>query len=283
MNSVNGKYDAKKAHHKTYVRRKYSKYQGMKIVKDKPLKEFIDKKLFDDQSPRAIAGRIKKKEKDIQNVSKDSIHRYIKSVYGRKIEAHRNRLKQRRRTKRGKSKKLSNRTFIDKRPKIINLRKRIGDTESDFIESGKSGKGILLVVIDRRSRIVFIERILKITIKNVHKAFLKIKKRFPEMRTITTDNDILLQKHKELEKLLNVKIYFCDPYSSWQKGTVENANKYIRRYIPKGSNISKYSKYIVKKIEIKMNNRFMECLNHSTPYELLEKHKKRKKKPHKCG
>ncbi|MFH1308953.1 MAG: IS30 family transposase [Patescibacteria group bacterium] len=278
LNSVNGKYDPLKANHKAYVRRKYSKYQGMKIVNDKKLKEFVDKKLFDDQSPRVISGRIKKKEKNIQNISKDSIHRYIKSVYGRRIEYYRKTKKARRRGRRAKSKKLSNRTFIDKRPKIINLRKRIGDTESDFIVSGKSGKGILLVVVDRKSRNVFIEKITKVTINNVNKAFLKIKKRFPEMRTITTDNDILLQKHKELEELLDVKIYFCDPYSSWQKGTVENANKYIRRYIPKGSNISKYSKYIVKKIEVKMNNRFMECLDHSTPYELLEKHRKKKKK-----
>ncbi|MBU1730237.1 helix-turn-helix domain-containing protein [Patescibacteria group bacterium] len=63
LNSVKGKYDPKKAHHKAYVRRKYSKYQGMKIVKNKELKEFIEKKLCDDQSPRAIAGRLKKNRK----------------------------------------------------------------------------------------------------------------------------------------------------------------------------------------------------------------------------
>ena len=98
------------------------------------------------------------------------------------------------------------------------------------------------------------------------------------MKTITTDNDLLLQRHRELEKLLNVKIYFCDPYSSWQKGSVENANKHIRKYIPKGSDISKYSKYRVKKNEKKLNNRIMECLDFSTPYELLEKHRNRKKR-----
>ena len=53
------------------------------------------------------------------------------------------------------------------------------------------------------------------------------------MRTITTDNDILLQKHKELEKLLGVKIYFCHPYRLWEKGTIENTNGAIRKYIPK--------------------------------------------------
>lgn len=125
---------------------------------------------------------------------------------------------------------------------------------------------------------IFIERILDVNIKAVHKAFQKIKKRFPEMRTITTDNDILLQKHKELEKILKVKIYFCDPYASWQKGTVENANRHIRKYIPKGSNISKYSKYFIKKVENKLNDRIMECLDFYTSAELLEKHRKRKKR-----
>jgi len=96
------------------------------------------------------------------------------------------------------------------------------------------------------------------------------------MKTITADNDLLLQRHKELEKLLGVKMYFCDPYSSWQKGSIENANKNIRKRIPKGSDISQYSKYYVKKTEEKLNNRIMECLDFLTPYEALERFRKRK-------
>ena len=250
----------------------------MKIVEDTALRTFVDEKLLDDQSPRAISGGINRKEKHLQHVSKDGIYRYIESVHGRKIEARRNKRKPRKKPRRTRVAKLKDRTFIGKRPKIINARMRVGDTEADFIVSGKTGKGILLVVVCRKLRTVFIEQILTVTIKEVHRAFQRIKKRFPEMKTITTDNDLLLQRHRELEKLLNVKIYFCDPYSSWQKGSVENANKHIRKYIPKGSDISKYSKYRVKKIEKKLNNRIMECLDFSTPYELLEKHRNRKKR-----
>ena len=278
INSVRGKYNPEKAHHKSYVRRKYSKYQGMKIVQDKELKEFVDKNLYEDQSPRAIAGRLKKREKHLSYTSKDSIHRYIKSVYGRRIEAYRNKTKPRRRPRKTKGAKLKDRTFIGKRPEIINARIRVGDVEADFIISGKTGEGILLVVVCRKLRVVFIEQILNVNIQNVHRAFKRIKKRFQEMKTITTDNDLLLQRHKELEKLLVIKVYFCDPYSSWQKGSIENANKYIRKYIPKGSDISKYSKYIIKKIENKLNNRIMECLDYATPYEALEKHRNRKKR-----
>lgn len=63
LNSLKGKYDHRKAHHKAYARRKYSKYQGMKIVKNKELKKFVEEKLYANQSPRAIAGRLKKKRK----------------------------------------------------------------------------------------------------------------------------------------------------------------------------------------------------------------------------
>jgi IS30 family transposase len=77
------------------------------------------------------------------------------------------------------------------------------------------------------------------------------------MKTITTDNDILFQKHEELEKILSVDIYFCHPYHSWEKGSIENANKCIRKYIPKGSNISKYSKKYIHFVEEKLNKRFM--------------------------
>lgn len=278
-NSVKGRYESQKAHHKAYVRRKNSKFQGMRIVLDRELQEFVDTHLYDDQSPRAISGRIKHREKNLQYISKNSIHRYIKSVYGRKIEAYRKKRSQKRRKSQKSRTKLTDRTFISKRPKHIEKRLRAGHAEADFIGSGKTGKGILLVVVDRKTRTAFLERIVIVTIPNVHKSFLKIKERFPELRTITIDNDILLQHHKKLERLLNIKIYFCDPYSSWQKGTVENTNKYIRRDIPKGSSIITYSKVFIKKLEDKLNRRILECLEHRTPLEALgEVRDKRKKR-----
>lgn len=250
----------------------------MKIVGNDNLKEFVDENLYDDQSPKAIAGRLKHQKECVGYVSKNSIYRYIKSVYGRRIEVYRDKRKQRKRRTRKTKTSLINRTFIDKRPKYIEKRQRIGDTEADFIESGKSGKGIILVVVDRKTRITLLEQILITKINYVHKAFLKIQKRFPELRTITTDNDILFQKHKELERLLDIKIYFCNPYHSWEKGTVENTNKYIRRDIPKSSDISSYSKSFIKKLEQKLNRRIMECLNYRTPSELLEKERRKGEK-----
>lgn len=277
-NSVKGKYDPKKAQHKAYVKRKYAKYQGKKIVENKELREFVEKELMDDQSPAAIAERINKHEKHLPSISKDSVYRFLKSPYGKVIVGLRQKKKRYSCGHHTKKVKLSDRVFIDKRPQYINNRKRRGDAEADFIVSGKSGKGILLVVVDRKTRKAFLSLILVVTIRNVHAAFLRIKKRFPELKTVTTDNDILFRYHKILEKLLNIKIYFCHPYHSWEKGGVENTNKIIRRDIPKGSDLSKYSPRFIRRLEEKLNRRFMKCINSLTPNEAFELEKKRKQR-----
>lgn len=244
------------------------------------MREFVENNLCDEQSPAAIAGRIKNHEKHLPNVSKNIIYDFLDSPYGRLVKEKRKKRKYRR--KQPKVTELKDRKFIDKRPKIVEKRGRAGDCEGDFIVSGRNGKGYLLVVVDRKIRTVFIEQIIDVSIDSVHEAFIKIKKRFPEMKTLTIDNDILFRMHKTLEKLLEVPIYFCHQYSSWEKGSVENANKYIRKFIPKGNDISKYDKEYVSAVEDKCNQRFMECLKYFTPQEKLEKHRLRVKKQRLC-
>ena len=267
---MKGKYDPQKADHESYVRRHEAKYQGKKINDNAELKKYVDENLYDDMSPEAISGRITKHEKHLPSISKDSIRRYIKSVYGRRVEYHRTQKKRKRRwgKKRARVTELKDRTFIDKRPQYIQNRRYVGHAEADFLLSGKTGQGIILSLACRKIRVSFLEQILKVTIENVHEAFQKIKKRFPELKSVSTDNDLLLQKHKELEKLLKIKIYFCHPYSSWEKGSIENTNKYVRKDIPKGSDISKYSKQFVRKLEAKLNRRYMKVLNYKTPLGL---------------
>jgi IS30 family transposase len=276
-NRVNGRYDPNKAHHKAYVRRQQSKYQGMHIVKDKEMKKFVDAGLLDDLSPEAIAGRLTAKEKDLVGISKDSIYRYVKSVYGRKIEAHRKHKRQRRRKRIVIHPSISDRVFIDKRPSNINMRRHVGDCEGDFVVSGKDGSGVLLVVVDRRIRTTFLELIPVVGIEAVHNAFVRIKERFPEMKSLTLDNDILFRKHQELSTLLGMPIYFCHPYHSWEKGTVENVNKYIRRDIRKGTNLSKIDPSFIVSLEQKLNRRPMKCLGYATPQERLDAYRHKKK------
>ncbi|PIR06122.1 MAG: hypothetical protein CO139_01880 [Candidatus Moranbacteria bacterium CG_4_9_14_3_um_filter_36_9] len=203
------------------------------------------------------------------------MYRYLKSPYGKLIG-----IKWKKKIRPKKSKKvtkLKDRVFIDKRPKIIEKRGRVGDMEGDFIVSGRDGKGMLLVAVCRKLRVVFLELVLDVSIDEVHKGFVRIKKRFPEMKTLTLDNDILFKMHKTLEKLLNVKIYFCHPYHSWEKGSIENSNMEIRKFIPKGSDLSRCDKEFILAVEDHLNERYMECLKYATPKEKLIQHRKNKK------
>lgn len=235
----------------------------------------MDGALSDGQSPQAIAGRLKYQEKWLPSVSKDTVYRYLKSPYGKLIGI---RWKKKIRPKKSrKTSQLKDRVFIDKRPKIIERRERVGDVEADFIVSGRSGKGVILTAVDRRMRVTFMELIVDVSIDTVHNGFARIKARFPEMKTLTLDNDILFRMHKTLEKLLDVKIYFCHPYHSWEKGGVENANMEIRKFIPKSSDISQYDKQFIQSIEDHLNERFMKCLMYATPEERLHAYRRNKK------
>ena len=276
----NGKrYDADYAKHLSYVRMRAKRKEGKKIALGGDLREFVEAGLMDDQSPEAIEGRIKHIETKLERTSAFSIRRFIKSPYGRRIEAHRLKVFKKKRHSRPPKAKMDGKRMISKRPKRINDRKGLGHMEGDFIVSGKSGKGIILTLTDRKVRKSLLERILPVSVANVERALARMKKRYPDMQSITFDNDLLLLEHKRLEKKLGVTIYFCHPRSPWEKPSIEHLNKILRRYITKSSDISKYSKCFIKKIEERVNRRFMKCLGFFTPNEAYKGELKRKKRP----
>lgn len=281
-NSVDGSYTSKKAQAKATVRRKAAKYQAKKIVANAKLQDFIDKALMQRQSPGAIAGRLKAGlEPGLPYVSRDTIETYVRSVNGRRIEYQLKVLKagQKKRNKRKRPGLADNRgggdtkTYIDDRPDVIKNRKRVGDLEVDFIVSGKHGSGYALTAADRKLRVGFIRKILPVSVANALKALLDIKQQFPELTSITTDNDVLWRYHKKLEAVLGVPFYFCHPYSSWEKGSVEHYNGQARKYIRKGSDISQYGEVYIHMIETKLNNRYMKVLGYKTPQEALAEYR----------
>ena len=252
---------------------------GKKIALDSALRAFVEEHLLDDQSPDAVEGRLTRVEKAKGSASARAIRRYIRSPYGRKIEAHRAKIFRKARRRKVPKTVLDGKRMISKRPLRINERKGLGHMEGDFIVSGKTGRGILLALTDRRVRKSLLERILPVSVRNVERALLRMKKRFPEIKTITFDNDILFLEHKRLEQKLKVKIYFCHPRSPWEKPSIENLNKWLRRYVPKSSDISRYSKPFFQKLEAKANRRFMEVLGFYTPEEKYQQALKHKKRP----
>jgi IS30 family transposase len=282
-NQVAGEYNAKKAQDKSAVRRRASKYQSKKIVEHLPLQDFIYQALLADHSPEAIAGRLKEGlEPGLPYVSRDTIETYIKSVYGRKLEYELKLLKasQKRKNKRkrpGTPPPGDAKTYIDDRPDVITNRERVGDLEVDFIVSGKDGTGYALTAADRKLRVGFIRKIQPVTVANALTALLDIQRVFPELKSITTDNDILFQYHKQLEQALGVSFYFCHPYSSWEKGSVENYNGQTRKYIKKSSDISQYGDEYMAYVEAKLNGRYMKVLGYKTPTECLDDYRQNNK------
>lgn len=271
-------YAAKEAKRIAYERMYRRRRIGKKIVSHKGLRTFVERHLFDDQSPEAIAGRIKQHEKELPNISASAIRRFIKSPYGRRIEAHRAKVLKRRKRKRVPRTNLAGKRMISERPKGIAMRHGLGHTEGDFIVSGTSGRGMVLGLVDRKVRKTSLEKIFPVSVVNIIRALRRIKKRFPELRSITFDNDILLIDHKRIEQTIGVKLYFTHPRSPWEKPSVEHMNKIQRRYIYKSSDISKYSRYRVRKLEERLNRRFMECLDYKTPDEVYVYEKTRRQK-----
>ena len=269
-------YDAEYAQHISYVRRKYARAVGQKIALDKDLRKFVEAHLLDDQSPEEISKRLKRIEKHLPYVSGSAIRRYIKSVYGRRIESHRAKVFKKKRHHRGAKSKIEGKRLITERPSKINKRWGLGHMEGDFIVSGKSGIGIVLALVDRKVRKKLLERILPVSVRNVERALVRMKKRYPEIQTITFDNDILFLEHKRLERILGIKIYFCHPHAPWEKPSIERLNKDLRKYILKSSDISKYSLYRIKKLEAKLNRRFMNVLDSLTPDEAYEREKRKR-------
>ena len=286
VNSVNGKYNAEKAEHKAQVRRQNSKLQCMKVAMNYDLKKFVTENILDDQSPEGISGRIKEVRKDLQYVSTKAIYKFIWSPHGRKIEKH---LYSKSVHKKGGPKRdtpvsIDGRAMIDERPKKVETRREFGHYEGDFIESGRDGKGSLLVLVERKTRYPFLQYLEDRTTANVNRVVKEMLGDSP-IESLTIDNDISFQKHKELSKMIEAEIFFCHPQSPHEKGAVENRNKAIRRYVKKRTDLSTISKETFNFVEEKLRNKFMKCLNFKTPKEAFENELKKinNKKTAKCG
>jgi IS30 family transposase len=285
-NSVKGAYTAKKADLKARTKRKYSKAECLKVVADPSLRRFVTENILADQSPEGISGRLREVEKEIEYASTKAIYKFVYSVHGRNIEKHlySKSVHKKSGRKRDTPVTIGGRTLIDDRPKKVEKRLEFGHFEGDFIESGKEGKGSLLVLIERKTRYPFLRYLDDRTTASVNKAVADILLGIP-VKSLTIDNDISFQKHEELSHLIEAEIFFCHPQSPHEKGTVENRNKAIRRYIKKRTDLSTVPREVLSRVENILRDKFMKCLRYRTPREefLREMKKIGTKKTATCG
>jgi IS30 family transposase len=180
-----------------------------------------------------------------------------------------------RRQKRGNIKDnrgaILNRIHISERPAVVNERKRIGDIEVDLM-MGKDHKSALLVMTDRTTLVTMLE---KLPGKQAEDVYQKMKERLSNfnsswIKTITFDNGKEFAEHQKIAELLNAKTYFTTPYTSQEKGTVENRIGVIRRFFPKKTDLREISKSRIREVEKLINNRPIRKFNYISPIQKLK-------------
>jgi IS30 family transposase len=165
---------------------------------------------------------------------------------------------------------IPNRVPIEKRPKIVSKRIRPGDIEVDFM-MGKNHKGALLVMTDRATLHTSLHKLSNRRSETVSKAIIKkLEQADYHMHTVTFDNDLGFANHREVAEALNVDTYFTRPYTSQDKGTVENRIGQIRRFFPKKTDLSMVTVNQVKRVEQLLNDRPVRKFNYLTPNQVLQ-------------
>lgn len=266
-NTVKGVYDPAKANQKARTRRKDSKYQNMKINESSEFLQFLEEKLEAGWTPEQIAGRWNRDRGEPQ-FSFKSIYKYLYSIFGQRLCKYLPSRCYGRRKRRGKKQKrmpVKNRLSIEKRPKVINERRRFGDFEGDVLGSPKTDQGRLPALVERKSRKLFAVKVPRL--KYAVDGFKQMLKPYREiLKSVTFDNGPENARHLEL----GVKTYFCHPYSAWEKGQVENTLGRLRRFIEKHSRLSQYTDGDIQSFVERMNNTPRKCLDFRTPNEVFK-------------
>ena len=249
---------------------------AVQTKRKKPGNRSIDKDVMEETkhllvteqwSPEQISGVL---AKDGKCISHETIYRMIRKdkAEGGTLYKHcRHKLKRRARPVGGRRISIPNRTSISERPAEVDG-KRFGDFEMDTIV-GRGNHGAIVTLIERSTSMLFMRKLKKgKNAKELARTVIHLLSPFKEhVKSITTDNGTEFACHEMIGKSLGVTIYFADPYASWQKGAIENANGLIRQYVPKTETFEHVSHQQITKYSKKINIRPRKKLEFKTPQE----------------
>lgn len=250
-NSTNGWYDPVKADAKARKKRRETRLKWRKIEDIPALKRFIIAKLRQHWNPDEIAGYMMVNRLPFY-ASKTAIYDWLYSSWGQRYCMHLYSQRHRARKQKHKKKKIliPNRIPLQMRPKAASERVQAGHWEGDAIVSCKSGKGGLAVAQERKSRLLSAKVVRAFKPKPYAQKIRRMLKGKIAL-SMTFDNGIENRNHQDI----GIDTYFCDPYSSWQKGGIENGNKMLRRYWPKGTDFSNVRQRQMDKKLLIINNK----------------------------
>lgn len=257
---VEGIYEPDVGEKKAKLKRKRSKTQLLKLIRDGELRKEVERDIRKGISPRRISGGLKLKKVVI---SPKAIYKFVDEYNLESFLCFKGKERKSNSAYTYRKAKELDKARIKDRPPIEGI---YGHYEMDFIVSSVSTYS-LLVVTERKNKTVYVKRIPNRT-HEVVLAALKEIFRDKLVLSITTDNDIAFGKWKEIEKELNTKIYFCEPYHSWEKGLVENTNRWIRLFIKKKSDIALVTDLKLQTIHSWFNDYPREIIGFKTSNEL---------------
>jgi len=231
-------------------------------------------------SPELISGRWA--VRGIDGVSHEAIYQWIWRGKRQKdpatAELYKHLKHGRRRRKRGNYNDsrgiLTERVGIEQRPAIVEERTRLGDLEADFMV-GKAHKSALLVITDRATLLTRLKKLTSRQADQTEAALENSLARVPKafIKTLTVDNDKGFANHQSIARKLDVDVYFTRPYTSQDKGTVENRIGVIRQFFPKGTDLREVSEQQIKTVERHLNNRPIRKFEYLSPIQQTLKHR----------
>lgn len=222
-------------------------------------------------SPEQISGRLRV-EQGGTVINPETIYRFVyDSPLGRqeKLYQYLRRGQKRRRRRAGRrahTRPIAQRLFIDARPPAATQRTQVGHWESDSLLFRHDQA--LNVLVDRLSRFTVVTRLPSKTADDTRQALIARLAQLPHC-SVTADNGSENADHLRVSQTLDIPFFFCHPYHSWEKGTVENTNGLIRRYLPRETDLNRVDPHDLDAIAAELNHRPRKCLGFRTPHEVL--------------
>jgi len=241
-------------------------------LKSHALRHDVEALIMKGWSPEIVSGRLNKKGKH-PPISHEAIYQWIYTeaphLIPYLVRQHKQRFPKHH-SRKHKKIHIPERVSIQERPALVNSRKQPGHWEADLLV-GK-GTEALEVALERTSRFTRVIKIKNKTADASSEALSFLLSNVPTKlrKTITYDNGSENVNHLQLNEQLRTRSYFCEPFHSWEKGSVENRNGIIRRFIPKGTDLSTIPSTQIQTIENWINDRPMKCLKFQTPAEVFE-------------
>src|SRR5271155_1685866 len=246
------------------------------LAVNRNLRDIVASKLILDWSPEQISGWLKTQYPDDESmrVSHETIYR---SLFIQARGALKKELLEHLRSKRRIRRSQHSRIFKDRRGQIaeaISIRERPAEVEDRAIPGHwegdllcGSGNSHIATLVERHSRFVMLIKVPSRETAEVVRALSKHVRKLPATlrRSLTWDRGLEMAKHKDFTVATDVKVYFCDPQSPWQRGSNENTNGLLRQYFPKNTNLTDYSQSDLNKVALRLNQRPRQTLGFQTP------------------